>query len=106
MKDAVVAIERRVGPGYGLDIARRNTAERRGVATQRGQGDLVEAHASGEIAERLQPVVDEFFYWLRASRLETDRISYWWANRMLASERPRASSTEMAWRRAISVGTK
>ena len=24
----------------------------------------------------LQPVVDKFFYWLRASRLETDRVAY------------------------------
>ncbi|HEX9646709.1 MAG TPA: DUF1800 domain-containing protein, partial [Alphaproteobacteria bacterium] len=27
----------------------------------------------------LQPVVDKFFYWLRASMLETRRVSYWWA---------------------------
>ena len=36
----------------------------------------------------LQPIVNKFFYWLRASRLETDRVAYWWANRMLASEQP------------------
>ncbi len=37
---------------------------------------------------RMQPVVNKFFYWLRASRLETNRVSYWWANRMLTTNRP------------------
>ena len=36
----------------------------------------------------LQPIVNKFFYWLRASRLETDRLSYWWANRMLTTNHP------------------
>ena len=31
---------------------------------------------------------NEFFYWLRASVLETNRVAYWWANRMLTSPRP------------------
>ena len=37
---------------------------------------------------RLQPVVNKFFYWLRASVLETNRVAYWWANRMVASNNP------------------
>ena len=37
---------------------------------------------------RLQPVVNKFFYWLRASLLETQRVAYWWANRMVGSPRP------------------
>ena len=45
----------------------------------------------------LQPVVNKFFYWLRASRLETDRISYWWANRMLTSERPLEEKMALFW---------
>ena len=36
---------------------------------------------------RMQPVVNKFFYWLRASKLETDRVAYWWANRMLVTPR-------------------
>ncbi len=36
----------------------------------------------------LQPVVNRFFYWLRASYLETNRLAYWWAQRMLASGWP------------------
>ena len=34
---------------------------------------------------KLQPVVDRF-YWLRASKLETKRLSYWWANEMLNTD--------------------
>ncbi len=45
----------------------------------------------------LQPVVDKFFYWLRASRLETDRVAYWWANRMLASPRPLQEKMALFW---------
>ncbi len=45
----------------------------------------------------MQAVVNEFFYWLRASRLETDRVVYWWANRMLASPRPLEEKMALFW---------
>ncbi len=37
---------------------------------------------------RLQPVADRFFFWLRASMLETRRVANWWADRMVATNRP------------------
>lgn len=37
---------------------------------------------------RLQPVADKFFYWLRASLLETNRIANWWAGQMVVTRRP------------------
>ena len=46
---------------------------------------------------RLQPIVDKFFYWLRASALETNRVSYWWANRMVASPRPFQEKMALFW---------
>lgn len=46
---------------------------------------------------RLQPVVDKFFYWLRASRLETDRLAYWWANRMLNTAAPLQEKMALFW---------
>jgi uncharacterized protein (DUF1800 family) len=46
---------------------------------------------------RLQPVVNEFFYWLRASVLETNRVAYWWANRMLSSPRPLEEKMALFW---------
>src|SRR5262245_12393319 len=45
----------------------------------------------------LQPVVDKFFYWLRASSLETQRVAYWWANRMVASRRPLEEKMALFW---------
>ena len=45
----------------------------------------------------LQPVVNRFFYWLRASRLETDRVAYWWANRMLNSDHPLQEKMALFW---------
>ena len=45
----------------------------------------------------IQPIVNQFFYWLRASRLETDRVAYWWANRMLVSEHPLQEKAALFW---------
>ena len=45
----------------------------------------------------LQPVVNTFFYWLRASRLETDRVAYWWAERMLRSGHPLQEKMALFW---------
>jgi len=46
---------------------------------------------------RLQPVVNKFFYWLRASVLETNRVAYWWADRMVASNRPLEEKMALFW---------
>lgn len=46
---------------------------------------------------RLQPSVDRFFYWLRASRLETHRLAYWWAYRMLNTDRPLQEKLALFW---------
>ena len=45
----------------------------------------------------MQPVVNKFFYWLRASVLETNRVAYWWANRMLTSPRPLQEKMALFW---------
>lgn len=46
---------------------------------------------------RMQQVADRFLYWLRASRLESHRLSYWWANRMLATQRPLEEKMTLFW---------
>jgi uncharacterized protein (DUF1800 family) len=46
---------------------------------------------------RVQPVVDKFFYWLRASMLETRRLAYWWAERMLNTRRPLEERMTLFW---------
>ncbi|MCB1747081.1 MAG: DUF1800 domain-containing protein [Gammaproteobacteria bacterium] len=45
----------------------------------------------------MQPIVNAFFYWLRASMLETDRVAQWWAERMLVSPRPLEEKMALFW---------
>ncbi len=45
----------------------------------------------------MQPVSDRFFYWLRATMLETRRLGYWWANRMLQSTHPVQQKMALLW---------
>jgi hypothetical protein len=45
----------------------------------------------------LQPASDRFFYWLRATMLETRRVGYWWANRMLLTSRPVQEKMALFW---------
>ena len=45
----------------------------------------------------MQPVVNKFFYWLRASMLETRRVAYWWADRMLRTPRPLEEKMTLFW---------
>ena len=46
---------------------------------------------------RVQQVADRYLYWLRASRLETHRLGYWWANRMLTTPRPFQEKLTLFW---------
>jgi hypothetical protein len=65
------------------------------LAKKNGEALGIKVKASGN--RRLQPIVDEFFYWLRASSLETNRVAYWWANRMIASPRPLQEKMALFW---------
>ena len=65
------------------------------LARRQGRALGIQAKPSGN--RPLQPVVNAFFYWLRASRLETDRVAYWWANRMLQSPRPLQERMALFW---------
>jgi len=65
------------------------------LAKKNGEALGIKVKPAGN--RRLQPVVDEFFYWLRASVLETNRVSYWWANRMLSSPRPLQEKMALFW---------
>src|SRR5580765_132705 len=65
------------------------------LAKEKGEALGIKVKPSGN--RRLQPIVNEFFYWLRASVLETNRVSYWWANRMLTSPRPLQEKMALFW---------
>ncbi|MEO8049061.1 MAG: DUF1800 domain-containing protein [Acidobacteriota bacterium] len=65
------------------------------LAKKNGEALGIKVKPSGN--RPLQPIVDEFFYWLRASVLETNRVAYWWANRMLTSPRPLEEKMALFW---------
>ena len=65
------------------------------LAKETGESMGVKVKPAGN--RRLQPVANKFFYWLRASRLETNRVAYWWADRMLATNRPLEEKMALFW---------
>ncbi len=60
-------------------------------------GEALGVKVKREGNRRLQPVVNKFFYWLRASVLETNRVAYWWANRMVATNSPLQEKMALFW---------
>ena len=65
------------------------------LAKEKGEALGVKVKPSGN--RPLQPVVNKFFYWLRASKLESERLGYWWANKMLSSKRPLEEKMTLFW---------
>ena len=45
----------------------------------------------------LQPITNRFFYWLRASALETRRLAFWWLDRMVRTPRPLEEKMTLFW---------
>lgn len=79
----------------GLDPFPASRPATTDLARDSGEALGVAVKAGGN--RRMQPVVNKFFYWLRASKLETDRVAYWWANRMLTSPRPLQERMALFW---------
>jgi Protein of unknown function (DUF1800) len=65
------------------------------LAQETGSAMGVDAKPAG--TRRLQPVADRFFFWLRASMLETRRVANWWADRMVATNRPLQEKLALFW---------
>lgn len=80
-------------PGLEPFPESRPAATDRAKATGESMG--VRVKASGN--RPLQPATNKFFYWLRASQLETSRVAYWWANRMLTSNAPLQEKMALFW---------
>jgi len=53
---------------------------------------------------KLQQVADRFLYWKRVTKLETERIGYWWANRMVATKRPLEEKMALFWHGHFATG--
>jgi hypothetical protein len=65
------------------------------LAQDTGSAMGVDAKPAGP--RRLQPVADRFFFWVRASMLETRRVANWWADRMVATNRPLQEKLALFW---------
>ena len=92
---AVRGFERSGLPDAGIDPFPETRPLATDTAKVRGAAIGVEVKPSGN--RPLQPVVDKFFFWLRASMLECNRIDYWWANRMLVTRRPLVEKMALFW---------
>jgi hypothetical protein len=64
-------------------------------ANAKGESMGIAVKPSG--SRPVQPVSDRFFYWLRATMLETRRLGYWWANRMLQTTHPVEEKMALLW---------
>jgi uncharacterized protein (DUF1800 family) len=65
------------------------------AAKRNGQAMGIDVKPEG--SRRMQPVTNQFFYWLRASQLETGRLGQWWANRMVTSDQPFVEKMALFW---------
>jgi hypothetical protein len=80
----------------GMDPFPASRAEAVRIARDRGEA-LGEKVLPAGSPRRLQPVVDKFFYGLRANVIETERLALWWANRMLTTPRPLEEKLTLFW---------
>ena len=82
-------------PDDGIDPFPPGRPQTTDLAQATGQALGVRVKPSGN--RPLQPVVDKFFFWVRASALECNRIAHWWAGRMLRTERPLVERMALFW---------
>ena len=87
----------------GMDPFPASRAEAVRIARERGAALGVKVLPEGS-ARRLQPVVQKFFYGLRANSVETERLGLWWANRMLTTNRPLEEKLTLFWHGHFATG--
>src|SRR5688572_21101436 len=87
----------------GMDPFPPSRAEAVRIGRERGEALGVKVLPAGS-PRRLQPVVDKFFYGLRADTIETQRLGVWWANRMLTTNRPLEEKLTLFWHGHFATG--
>jgi Protein of unknown function (DUF1800) len=87
----------------GMDPFPASRAEAVRIARERGEALGVKALAEGS-PRRLQPIVQKFFYGLRANSVETERLGLWWATRMLTTSRPLEEKLTLFWHGHFATG--
>jgi len=87
----------------GMDPFPPSRAEAVRLAREHGNALGVTMLPAGS-PRRLQPIVDKFFYGLRANSIETQRLGVWWANRMLTTKRPLEEKLTLFWHGHFATG--
>jgi len=87
----------------GMDPFPASRADAVRQGRERGEALGVKALPEGT-QRRLQPVVDKFFYGLRANSIETQRLGVWWASRMLTTKRPLEEKLTLFWHGHFATG--
>ena len=87
----------------GMDPFPKSRAEAVRIGRERGEAMGVAVLPEGE-SRRLQPVVNKFFYGLRANAIETQRLATWWGERMLATTRPLEEKLTLFWHGHFATG--
>ena len=87
----------------GMDPFPKSRAEAVRIARERGVSMGVAMLPEGE-SRRLQPVVNKFFYGLRANAVETQRLATWWGERMLRTTRPLEEKLTLFWHGHFATG--
>ena len=87
----------------GMDPFPKSRAEAVRIARERGEAMGVKVLPEGA-SRRLQPVVNKFFYGLRANAIETQRLTLWWGERMLTTRRPLEEKLTLFWHGHFATG--
>jgi hypothetical protein len=87
----------------GMDPFPPSRADAVRQAREHGEALGAKALPAGS-PRRLQPVVDKFFYGLRANSIETQRLGVWWANRMLTTTHPLEEKLTLFWHGHFATG--
>ena len=87
----------------GMDPFPKSRAEAVRIARETGTSMGVAMLPEGE-SRRLQPVVNTFFYGLRANAIETQRLATWWGGRMLTTRRPLEEKLTLFWHGHFATG--
>jgi hypothetical protein len=88
---------------HGMDPFPPSRADAVRQAREHGEALGVKALPDGS-QRRLQPVVDKFFYGLRANTIETQRLGVWWASRMVTTPRPLEEKLTLFWHGHFATG--
>ena len=87
----------------GMDPFPKSRAEAVRIARERGEAMGVKVLPEGA-SRRLQPVVNKFFFGLRANAIETQRLTLWWGERMLTTRRPLEEKLTLFWHGHFATG--